>query len=121
MGITGLWVTMIAGLVNVPSFPTRRLGMSLTSTRFEKSIGGVIGKFGDLGLFWSMMSLSYWYVLKMIKEGYIHFIGSDCHNLDSRPPRMKACVDKLYKKISKPMVEDLLFENQSKFLKNEYL
>lgn len=60
-------------------------------------------------------------VLKMIKEGYIHFIGSDCHNLDSRPPRMKACVDKLYKKISKSMVEDLLFENQRKFLQNEYL
>jgi protein-tyrosine phosphatase len=26
--------------------------------------------------------------LRMLKEGKIHFIGSDCHNLTSRPPKI---------------------------------
>lgn len=26
--------------------------------------------------------------LKMLKNGYIHLLGSDCHNLTSRPPQM---------------------------------
>lgn len=40
--------------------------------------------------------LSFWprrWALNLLKQGYIHFLGSDAHNLSSRPPRLKEACD----------------------------
>ena len=36
--------------------------------------------------------------LKMLNDGYIHVIGSDCHNLTSRPPQIGNAFDAIQKK-----------------------
>ena len=37
-------------------------------------------------------------VISMLKNGYIHFLGSDCHNLNSRPPKIGKAYDLVRKK-----------------------
>lgn len=56
---------------------------------------------------------------KMIESGLVHFLGSDCHNLTSRPPVMKDCANLLYKKLPKERVDSLLYENKKLFLRSE--
>lgn len=34
-------------------------------------------------------------IFNMYKSGMIDFIGSDCHNMNSRPPEIKQCIEKL--------------------------
>lgn len=38
--------------------------------------------------------------LKLLKSGYVQFIGSDCHNLTSRPPKIGKAFDIIQKKLS---------------------
>ncbi len=37
--------------------------------------------------------------LSLIKKGLVNFMGSDCHNVDSRPPELRPGYDVIYKKI----------------------
>ena len=37
--------------------------------------------------------------LKLINQGFITFMGSDCHNLESRPPQLREGFDIIYKKL----------------------
>lgn len=39
------------------------------------------------------------YALKLLQNGVIHFLGSDCHNMDSRPPRIGEAMDYIQKKL----------------------
>ena len=55
---------------------------------------------------------------KYIESGMVHFLGSDCHNLTERPPMMKDCAEKLYKKLPSSCVDRLLYENRESLLKN---
>lgn len=54
--------------------------------------------------------------IKLLKKGYIHLIGSDCHNLTDRAPNIGAALDIISKKISGDFIEyiddyaDSLFE-----------
>lgn len=43
----------------------------------------------------------------MMKKGYVHFLGSDCHNLNSRPPQWPAAKAVLEKKLGKGCLEEL--------------
>lgn len=56
---------------------------------------------------------------KYIESGMVHFLGSDCHNLKERPPMMKDCVEKLYKKLPSACVDRLLYENREHLLKHK--
>lgn len=58
---------------------------------------------------------------KLIENGKIHFLGSDCHNLSSRPPMMEECIAKLRKSISAESLERLTSYNVGKFLNKEYI
>ncbi len=60
-------------------------------------------------------------LLELMSENMIHFIGSDCHNITSRPPVMEACVKRLYKKLPKKTVDQVLIHNQDLFLQNKFL
>ncbi len=37
--------------------------------------------------------------LKLVKQGLINFMGSDCHNLELRPPRLRKGYDIIYEKM----------------------
>ena len=37
--------------------------------------------------------------LKLIKKGFINFMGSDCHNTETRPPELRSGFDVIYEKL----------------------
>ena len=43
--------------------------------------------------------------LGLLQNGGIHFIGSDCHNMTSRPPRIDRAFEIIEKKLGKDFVE----------------
>jgi len=49
--------------------------------------------------------------LRMLREGKIHFLGSDSHNMDARPPRLDAALAVLGQK-----EREILEENSRRFL-----
>ena len=79
----------------------------------QMNAGSVIG-----GMFDSRAS----YCRKLIQSGYIHLLGSDCHNMEHRPPRMKDAVEALRKKkVSEDILERILFRNPQRVLENKYI
>lgn len=59
---------------------------------------------------------------RLIQDGYIHLLGSDCHNMEHRPPKMKDAVEVLRKKkISEDILERILFHNPQRILENRYI
>lgn len=45
--------------------------------------------------------------LKMLKYGQIHFIGSDCHNIEYRPPRIGEATTIIENKLGKDILDEL--------------
>lgn len=58
---------------------------------------------------------------KLIKEGYIQFLGSDAHSPEWRPPVMKKAVDILEKKVSEYILDRLLYGNPLKLYNNDFI
>ena len=52
--------------------------------------------------FWSRR-----WALKLLRRGELHFIGSDCHNLDKRPPKMDLAAQTITKHLSAEVLEDI--------------
>lgn len=46
-------------------------------------------------------------VLKMLKNGLVHFIGSDCHNMKTRPPNIESAYNVISKKFGNAFLEEL--------------
>lgn len=53
--------------------------------------------------------------LKMFKNGYLSFIGSDCHSTKHRPPRIGEAIDVIKDKFGQQSVEDF-FNKQKDYL-----
>lgn len=58
------------------------------------------------------------WALKQLKDGYIHFLGSDCHNMESRPSNLDAASQVITKRLGARVLRELneeahrlLFEN----------
>ena len=45
--------------------------------------------------------------LKMLNEGSIHAIGSDCHNMSSRPPKIGSAFEVIQKKFGKSYLRSM--------------
>lgn len=58
---------------------------------------------------------------KLLANGWIHFLGSDTHDLQERPPVMADCVKKLEKKVTPERLEKLLYVNPKKCLENKFI
>ena len=54
-----------------------------------------------------LLGLSKRKAIKQLADGMIHFIGSDCHNMTSRPPKIKSAVDYIAKKIGADFVSQM--------------
>lgn len=46
-------------------------------------------------------------VLKWLEQGLVHLLGTDCHNLDSRPPKMGEAARLIEKKLGPGTLESL--------------
>jgi len=58
--------------------------------------------------------------LKMLREGMIHFIGTDCHNTQDRAPNMGKALDIIGKKMGSDTVSDFLSFGNELFLQNQF-
>lgn len=58
-------------------------------------------------------------IMKLIKKGLVHFIGTDAHSDGKRSPELEECIDYLLKKTDEDTVELLLRTNAMHVLKNE--
>lgn len=58
---------------------------------------------------------------KAIKEGYISFLGSDCHRTEWRPPCMHDAVNVLQKKTPENIINGILYKNPVKLFNNEFI
>lgn len=45
--------------------------------------------------------------VRMLESGCIHFIGSDCHNLTSRPPKLEFAYDLIRRKLGEDFVSQM--------------
>jgi protein-tyrosine phosphatase len=45
--------------------------------------------------------------LKMLADGKIHLIGSDCHNVRSRPPKLRDAYDVIEKKLGSEFLQEM--------------
>lgn len=45
--------------------------------------------------------------MKMLNKGNVHFVGSDCHNTTSRPPKMKGAFKAIKGKLGRDFVEQM--------------
>ncbi len=55
---------------------------------------------------------------KMLKHGQIHFIGSDCHNMTTRPPLIKPAIDTIAKKFGNEFANNFVYYGNDLFLNN---
>ena len=53
-----------------------------------------------------------WLAMHMLKRGWIHFIGSDCHNTDSRSPNMGQALLQIDKKLGRTARDYLEYMEQ---------
>lgn len=60
-------------------------------------------------------------IVRWMKEGLIHFVGTDAHNSKTRKPEMKQCVQYLEKKLGIVKTRRILEENPKKVLEGERL
>ena len=70
---------------------------------------------GDMG--WSVKH----YVLKLMKEGLIHLIGTDAHSINRRRPEIKEALGVIDRKIGKEYRELITETNPKKVLRGEKL
>jgi protein-tyrosine phosphatase len=55
-------------------------------------------------------------LFKLLDEGKIHLLGSDCHNLDTRPPEYRKGVNAIIKKSSQDAI-NILMNNANQLVK----
>lgn len=58
---------------------------------------------------------------KLMENGCIHFVGTDTHSDQERAPKMREGVSYISKKYGEDQVNQLLIENTSKLLHNQYI
>lgn len=61
------------------------------------------------------------YLISLAKEGLIHVVGSDSHDLTKRPPGIRCGTEILRKKIDREQYEKICFKNPERILKNDYI
>ena len=58
---------------------------------------------------------------RLVRRGLVHIVASDAHNLTTRPPQMSGCVRFLQKHCSEQAVQDLLWNNACRVMRDELL
>lgn len=58
---------------------------------------------------------------KLLNQGMVHFIASDCHDDEIRTPLMESVVKTLLKKCEEGLVNEICMHNPQKVLENTYI
>ena len=58
---------------------------------------------------------------KMVQNGFVHFLGSDCHNDGERPPKMRETYEAIVKLSGKQMADELTMNNATYIFEKKYL
>lgn len=58
-------------------------------------------------------------MLKLLEQGAIHFIGTDCHNLTDRAPNMEKAYNAISKKFGKRFLEKFSYSQDQIFISNQ--
>lgn len=61
------------------------------------------------------------YYRGLVKQGLIHFLGTDCHDDKVRTPRMKRAVKQLLKRCDEGLIDKILYQHPIKVLENIYI
>ena len=61
------------------------------------------------------------FVKKLLKEEWIHFIGTDAHSMGGRKPEMADCADHIIRKCSEEYAAEILYANAVHIIKNQPL
>lgn len=59
------------------------------------------------------------FVINLAKEGHVHFVASDCHNMDTRKPLMEDAVDVIEDEVGYEIARDITYRNVGKLLRGE--
>ena len=43
----------------------------------------------------------------MLRDGYVHVLGSDCHNMTSRPPQLGKAFDRIQKRFGADYIQQM--------------
>ncbi len=61
------------------------------------------------------------FLKKLLQEDLIHFVGSDCHDVNSRAPMMEKAYNFLVKTAGKRQAERIVYDNPRKLTEGEYI
>lgn len=59
------------------------------------------------------------FVKKLLKEEWIHFIGTDAHSMGGRKPEIADCADYIIKKCGEQYAAEILYANAVHIIKNQ--
>ena len=83
-----------------------------TGAYIQINAGSVLGKNGT---FFKKLCLN------LLKAGLVHFIASDCHDLQERPPMLDECAKFIEKKYGTDGAERLFYKNALKIINNDII
>ncbi len=100
--------------------------------RYEDLVGeyGFIEELADAGVYFQVNAASVVgdmggarkrFIKKMIKNDWVHFIGTDAHDAGHRAPLMEKCASYLRKKFDEDTAEMLLYHNPMMIVKNKMI
>lgn len=111
----------IRELTEFANFSDIQLVMAHIERYFKFMKKGTVERLLDSGIL-MQANASFFYskktkrkALKMFDNGYIHFLGSDCHNIKYRPPKISDAIDVINDKFSSDAV-DAFFNEQKEIL-----
>lgn len=61
------------------------------------------------------------FCMKLLQKKLVHFLGSDCHNMDLRSPDLGPAIKYMEKKTEKAIFDQIIKENPMKLLENRYI
>jgi len=108
------YLPIIAHVERYGQLKNRKVLKKLVDMRayLQVNVSVILGNHG----FWQKHRIVRW-----LKEGLIHFVGTDAHNSKTRKPEMKQCVQYLEKKLGIVKTRRILEENPKKVLEGERL
>lgn len=59
------------------------------------------------------------FCIKLLQNGMVHFIGTDAHNVSTRPIFVQKCVERLFNKVDTEILDKVLHENPLKIIRSE--
>lgn len=69
----------------------------------------------------NIQSLNTHYCRTLVRDGYIHFFGSDSHNTKKRSPKMQDGIAELGRMVTKEQMEKILVENPAMLREDRYI